>query len=60
MDYRGNIGVILINLSTEDFAINPGDRIAQMVISRYEQVEWKLVEELDDTERGQGGFVILE
>ena len=56
MDYRGNIGVILINLSTEDFAINPGDRIAQMVISRYEQVEWKLVEELDDTERGQGGF----
>ena len=55
-DYRGNIGVILINLSTEDFAINPGDRIAQMVISRYEQVEWKLVEELDDTERGQGGF----
>ena len=55
-DYRGNIGVILINLSTEDFAINPGDRIAQMVISRYEQVEWKSVEELDDTERGQGGF----
>ena len=55
-DYRGDIGVILINLSTEDFAINPGDRIAQMVISKYEQVEWKLVETLDDTERGSGGF----
>ena len=56
MDYRGDIGVILINLSTEDFAINPGDRIAQMVISKYDQVEWKLVEALDDTERGSGGF----
>lgn len=55
-DFRGDVGVILINLSKGDFAINPGDRIAQMVISRYEQVEWKLVEELDDTERGQGGF----
>ena len=56
VDYRGDIGVILINLSTEDFAINPGDRIAQMVISKYDQVEWKLVEALDDTERGSGGF----
>lgn len=55
-DYRGDIGVILVNLSDQDFQVNDGDRIAQMVIARYEQVEWKPVEELSSTERGEGGF----
>ena len=55
-DYRGESCVILINLSQEPFVINDGERIAQMVISNYEQVEWKSVEVLDDTERGAGGF----
>ena len=55
-DYRGEVGVILINLSTEDFVINDGERIAQMVIARHEQVEWQPVEVLDETERGAGGF----
>lgn len=55
-DYRGEIGVILINLSQEDFTITDGERIAQMVIARHEQVEWDLVELLDETERGAGGF----
>lgn len=55
-DYRGEICVILINLSQESFVINDGERIAQMVISNYEQVEWNQVEVLDDTERGAGGF----
>ena len=55
-DYRGEIGVILINLSQEPFVINDGERIAQMVISNYEQVTWNQVEVLDDTERGEGGF----
>ncbi len=55
-DYRGEIGVILINLSNEDFAVNDGDRIAQMVVARHETVEWQAVEVLDDTERGAGGF----
>lgn len=55
-DYRGEIGVILINLSSEPFTINHGDRICQMVIARHEQAEWTLVESLDDTERGEGGF----
>ena len=55
-DYRGEIKVILVNLSNEDFVINPGERIAQMVVARYEQVEWDAVEVLDDTERGAGGF----
>lgn len=55
-DYRGEIGVILINLSSEPFTINNGDRICQMVIARHEQAEWTLVESLDDTERGEGGF----
>lgn len=55
-DYRGEIGVILINLSQEPFVINDGERIAQMVISSYEQVTWNQVEVLDDTERGAGGF----
>jgi dUTP pyrophosphatase len=55
-DYRGEVGVILINLSAEDFVINDGERIAQMVIARHEQVEWQPVEVLDETERGAGGF----
>lgn len=55
-DYRGLIGVILINLGAEPFVINDGERIAQMVIARHEQAEWTLVEQLDDTERGDGGF----
>ena len=55
-DYRGEVGVILVNLSNEDFVIEDGERIAQMVIARYEQVEWKSVEVLTDTERGAGGF----
>lgn len=55
-DYRGEIGIILINLSTEDFVIEDGERIAQMVIARYEQAEWQEVEILDETGRGSGGF----
>ena len=55
-DYRGEIKVILINLSNEKFVVNPGDRIAQMVIARYERVEWNEVATLDETERGEGGF----
>lgn len=55
-DYRGEIGVILINLSNEDFEINDGDRIAQMIISKHETVKWNEVEILSDTERGGGGF----
>lgn len=55
-DYRGEIGIILVNLSSEDFVIEDGERIAQMVIARYEQVNWKLTSQLDDTERGAGGF----
>lgn len=55
-DYRGDIGVILANLSTEDFTIQPGDRIAQMVIAKYEQIQWEQVDDLSVTERGAGGF----
>lgn len=55
-DYRGEVKVILVNLSNEPFTINPGERIAQMVVARYEKVEWDEVEVLDDTERGEGGF----
>jgi len=55
-DYRGEIGVILVNLSKEPFTIQPGERIAQLVIAKYEQVRWKLEETLDTTERGAGGF----
>ena len=55
-DYRGEIGVILINLSNEDFTIEHGERICQMVIARHEQAEWIQVEELNETERGAGGF----
>ncbi len=55
-DYRGEIMVILINHSDQDFVIKSGDRIAQMVISKYEQFEWNVVESLEDSERGKGGF----
>lgn len=55
-DYRGEIGVILANISNEDFVVNPGDRIAQMVINKVEHAEFELVEKLDETERGEGGF----
>lgn len=55
-DYRGEIGVILVNLSKEPFVINPGERIAQMVIAKHETVEWEEVESLDVTARGAGGF----
>lgn len=55
-DYRGELGVLLVNLSNEDFAIQAGERIAQMVIARHEQGEFVEVEELDDTERGAGGY----
>ena len=55
-DYRGEIKVILVNLSNEPFTVNPGERIAQLVVARYEKVEWDEVEVLDETERGTGGF----
>ncbi len=55
-DYRGEIKVILVNLSNEPFVINPGERIAQMVVARYEKVDWEQVDVLDGTERGEGGF----
>jgi len=55
-DYRGEICVILINLSTEPFAIINGERIAQLVIAKHEQAEWELVSDLDTTQRGEGGF----
>ena len=55
-DYRGEICVILVNLSEEPFEIVPGERIAQMVVARHEQVEWEPVGELDETVRGAGGF----
>lgn len=55
-DYRGEIGVILINLSNEDFVVNNGERIAQLVIAKHERAEWKDVEFLSETDRGEGGF----
>ena len=55
-DYRGEIGVLLVNLSTDDFIITEGERIAQMVIARHEQGEFELTDELDYTERGAGGY----
>ncbi len=55
-DYRGEIRVALINLSREPFTIEPGERICQMVLAHYEQVEWVEAEQLDDTDRGEGGF----
>ena len=56
MDYRGEIGVILINLSNEPFFINSGDRIAQLVFHKYAKADFVEVEHLDETERGEGGF----
>jgi dUTP pyrophosphatase len=55
-DYRGEIGVILVNLSNETFTVNPGERIAQMVIASFTQVEWQATDVLDQTARGEGGF----
>lgn len=55
-DYRGEVGIILINLGTEPFVINDGDRIAQMVINKYERIEWESVTELSKTERADGGY----
>ena len=55
-DYRGEIKIILANISSEDFIINDGERIAQMVITKHEQAEWIEMEELEETERGAGGF----
>lgn len=55
-DYTGEVKVILINLSNENFVIQPGDRIAQLIVARYEKVEWEEVAFLDETERGDGGF----
>lgn len=55
-DYRGELKVLLVNLSNEPFVVNEGERIAQLVIAKHEKAEFKLVEELDDTERGAGGY----
>ena len=55
-DYRGEIGVILVNLSNQVFTINRGDRIAQLVLTKYEKINWKIIKELPETNRGIGGF----
>jgi dUTP pyrophosphatase len=55
-DYRGEIGIIVVNLSQEDFVMNDGERIAQMVVTKYETVEWEPCDSLDETTRGAGGF----
>lgn len=55
-DYRGEIGIILVNLSNIDFEVNDGDRIAQMVISKFINIEWKMVDMLSGSDRGEGGF----
>ena len=55
-DYRGEVKVILVNLSSEPFLIEPGERIAQMVVARHERVEWEITDSLDETLRGEGGF----
>ena len=55
-DYRGEIGVILVNLSNQVFTINRGDRIAQLVLTKYEKINWKIIKELPQTNRGIGGF----
>lgn len=55
-DYRGELGILLINLSNEDFVVNPGERVAQMIVARCEQAELVPVEVLDETERGAGGY----
>lgn len=55
-DYRGELKVLLVNLSNDDFVVNAGERVAQMVIARHETATWKEVEVLDETERGEGGY----
>jgi|TARA_B110000285_G_C15042625_1_gene572608 dUTP pyrophosphatase len=55
-DYRGDVGVILINLSADPFTVEDGDRIAQMVLAKYERAQWELSDTLEDSERGSGGF----
>ena len=55
-DYRGEVKVILVNLSNQDFVINDGERVAQMIIAKHEQAEWLQVEQLIETDRGSGGF----
>jgi len=55
-DYRGEIGVILVNLSNDPFTIEPGERIAQLVLARYDQIEWRSTTSLSETNRGSGGF----
>jgi dUTP pyrophosphatase len=55
-DYRGEIGVLLVNLSSETFVVNDGERIAQLVVATHEQAEWQEVDELEESNRGQGGF----
>ena len=55
-DYRGEVKVILVNLSNEPFIVNPGERVAQLVLAKYEKIEWDEVEILDETARGEGGF----
>jgi dUTP pyrophosphatase len=55
-DYRGEIGVILVNLSNDPFTVEPGERIAQLVLAKHEQIEWKLTAQLTETDRGSGGF----
>jgi dUTP pyrophosphatase len=55
-DYRGEILVILVNLSNDEFIVQNGDRIAQMIINKHERIQWEVVEQLDSTERGSGGF----
>ena len=55
-DYRGEVGVLLVNLSNEPFTIASGDRIAQLVVAKVEQIEWKPTDQLSETERGEGGF----
>lgn len=55
-DYRGEVKILMVNISNEAYSINPAERLAQMVIAQHEQAEWKQVEVLDDTDRGAGGF----
>lgn len=55
-DYRGEIKVILVNLSNNDFTLTPGERVAQLVVAQFTRIEWEQVEELSQTERGEGGF----
>ena len=56
MDYRGDIGLIVANLSDEEYTIQPNERLGQFVLNKVEQIEWEVVETLDETERGAGGF----